>query len=236
MPHSWQKARDSYRYPVRLADFDFKGHRTDRSWFEYDTGNGDRFRTMEFEDRFRKLAPHHLEAWYEVVFWKLSSQGGRANIHTPTAITNIEKSRLTANDLWDLCGDYMGKPNSRSFKDFRKYLFPSNAVATAATFPAFICPEKFPMVDGQIAKWAKENSHKHIYKLRHGSVMLPTSSSVNSINQFVIPWYQWCRHTADILSDRTGEHWRARDVEMAVFTVQRSQRYSERPLTLNPLT
>ena len=70
MPQTWQKARDSYKYPVRLADFDFEGHRTDRHWFEYDTGNGDRSRTMEFEDRFRKLAPHYLEAWYEVVYWE----------------------------------------------------------------------------------------------------------------------------------------------------------------------
>ncbi len=235
MPDTWQKALDAYQYQVRLADF--KDNRMYPGWFKRDTGNGDRACTMEFEDRFRKLAPDYLEAWYEVVFWKLSFDLRVANEHTPTAISNIERSGLTASDLLDLCHKYIGNSSTGSFKDFRKHLFGSG-VATAATFPAFIDPENFPMVDIHIERWAKENSRKHIYKLRHGNIVLPTSSSVNNIDRFVIPWYKWCRITADLLSQRTDCHWRARDVEMAVFTAQRSQK-NRNPwdrLKLKPLT
>lgn len=217
MPHTWKDALSKYRYPVRLAAFE--DPHIDRGWFECDTGSGDQSRTMEFEERFRKLAPDHLEAWYEVVFWKMYSQTGRRDRITREAIANIKKSGLTPGDLSDLCQNYVGKPSSRSFKDFQKYIFGSG-VAIALTFPAFICPERFPMVDSRIANWAKENSHKHIYKLRHGNAMLPTSSNIKSIDKFVLPWCEWCQFTASILSQRTGEHWRARDVEMAVFTAQ----------------
>lgn len=42
-------------------------------------------------------------------------------------------------------------------------------------------------------------------------------------------WMAWCQTMAAKLSQRTGFFWRARDVEMAVFT---AQRYG---LELNPL-
>ena len=47
--------------------------------------------------------------------------------------------------------------------------------------------------------------------------------------RFIQDWIKSCRHTANTLSHGSGEHWRARDVEMAVFTAQRSG------LPLNPL-
>ena len=48
--------------------------------------------------------------------------------------------------------------------------------------------------------------------------------------QFIQSWIAWCRFTARELSQRTGFAWRARDVEMAVFTAQK------RELSLTPLT
>lgn len=221
MPQTWQNALDSYRYPVRLADFKDAGMYP--GWFEYDTGNGDQSHTVEFEGWFRELAPYHLEAWYEVVFWKLYSQGGRRDRITPNAIANIERSRLTATDLWNLCHDYINNPCKDSFKAFRENLFPSSVVATAATFPAFICPDEFPMVDKRIASWASDHAREHVYCLPTGTIALPVKGNVNSFDQFVGPWYEWCRHTATILSRLTDKHWRARDVEMAVFTAEGSE-------------
>ena len=228
MTQSWQKALDLYRYRVDLADF--KDAQMYPDWFEYDTGNGDRANTMGFEEWFREFAPHHLEAWYEVVFWKLYSQPSRRDRITPDAIANVERSRLTAGDLWNLCHDYIGSPSSRSFTNFRKHFFDSNVIATAATFPAFICPKKFPMVDKHIARWASDNVHNHLYQIQGRSITLPMKDNVNSFDQFVRPWYRWCRITACILTKRTGNYWRARDVEMAVFTAQRSG------FPLNPLS
>ena len=48
--------------------------------------------------------------------------------------------------------------------------------------------------------------------------------------RFIESWITWCRFTARKLSQRTESPWRARDVEMAVFTAQR------RKLSLTPLT
>lgn len=90
MPHSWQKALDKYEYPVRLDGFEDR--QIYPGWFKCDTDNGDRSSTMKFEERFRKLAPHHLEAWYEVVFWKMYSQGRRDYV-TRNAIANIRNQR-----------------------------------------------------------------------------------------------------------------------------------------------
>ena len=48
--------------------------------------------------------------------------------------------------------------------------------------------------------------------------------------QFVESWIAWCQFTARKVSQCSGRAWRARDVEMAVFTAQRCG------LTLNPPT
>jgi len=69
----WHVALDSYRYSVNLRKFPtrdgFPG------WFDRELEKGDRSETIQFENRFRKYAASHLEPWYEVVFWKMYSQG-----------------------------------------------------------------------------------------------------------------------------------------------------------------
>ena len=217
MPHGWQKALDSYRYPVRLSDFQDAQKHTD--WFEYNTGDGARSRTMEFEDRFRELGPYHLEAWYEVIFWKMYSQRGAASRRSQTVIGNIKASGTSAGELWDLCHNYIQRPCLRTFRPFRSKFAKTTALATAATFPAFICPELFPMVDTQVAKWVQANG------ARHGIFPSPKlKGTVLHENDwdFVQAWIDWCQYTAGILNQRTDQRWRARDVEMAVFAVQPS--------------
>lgn len=109
----------------------------------------------------------------------------------------------------------------------RSKLFREPVVATAATFPAFICPEKFPMVYTQIARWVRENGDLHGYP---GDIdQVPTAAIKETHWPFVISWIAWCRTVAGELSRGTGFSWRARDVEMAVFTAQRCG------LELNPV-
>ena len=139
-------------------------------------------------------------------------------------------------DLWSSCANYIANPNLASFRAFRCKLFKQPVVATAATFPAFICPDRFPMVDTQITRWASENSGAHRYSgvggpdlecvpaLRPGAVLRERDW------RFVESWIAWCQFTAGILSQRTARPWRARDVEMAVFSAQRRH-----DLTLKPL-
>ena len=227
---TWERALDSYRYPVDLTDF--RDARKHRGWFHQNIA-GNRTETMSFETRFREQAHEHLEAWGEVVFWKLFSSGtGRAAKRAAALLG----SGVAPADLWSWCADYIANPNLESFRAFRHKLFTQPVVATAATFPAFICPEKFPMVDTQITRWANDNGGAYGYsavggpdlecvpRLRPGAVLR------ESHWRFVESWIAWCQFTAGILSQGTGRVWRARDVEMAVFAARR------RDLTLKPLT
>ena len=217
MPHTWQKALDSYRYEVHLADFGDARKYPDA--FKYDIGSGDRTSTMKFEERFRELAPHRLDAWCEVVFWKMYSQRGAASHRSRTVISNIKASGVSAEELWNLCQDYIQRPCLRTFRPFRAKFATTTALATAATFPAFICPEIFPMVDRQVAKWVQANGVRHrIFpspKL-NGTVLYENDWD------FVQAWIDWCQYTAGVLNRSTDQHWRARDVEMAVFAAQPS--------------
>ena len=238
MPHKWKEALDAYRYPVNLTKFadaaEYPG------WFDQNIHPGDRRQTMDFEDRFRKYGRDNLEAWGEVAFWK--------NYAMPPARNRITRkvlaggvSRAHAADLWRECNAYIDKSDlesfrefRKSFREFRKLLFPASNVATAATFPAFVRPDKFPMVDKQITRWALEHGAEHRYPGGPALECVPDLSGGEVLGEshwpFVESWIRWCRFTACKLEKLTGETWRARDVEMAVFTAQRDGR-----LKLNPL-
>ena len=226
---TWKTALDKYRYPFDLTDF--TGTREHQNWFNLENQAGNRLQTMGFEARFREHAGHHLEVWGEVVFWKLYSMG---LVRNGTAQKVLDLG-VPPDELWSACTDYIDNGSKESFRAFRSKLFATSVVATAATFPAFICPERFPMVDKQITRWASKNGHLH----RYSGVGGPDLECVPALKQgvlmeihwqFIQSWIAWCRFTARELGQRTGFAWRARDVEMAVFTAQK------RELSLTPLT
>ena len=147
-----------------------------------------------------------------------------------------EVTEITPSLLWDSCWEYIENPGLESFRSFRDLLFKLDVVATAATFPAFLKPDAFPMVDRQIARWSRENGADHDYEnwegptlKTHPDLVKPNHFLTDRDWLFVQSWIEWCRFTANRLSDLTGCHWRARDVEMAVFTAQRKS------LPLKPL-
>ena len=180
---------------------------------------GDQSHTMEFEEWFREFGPYHLEAWYEVVFWKMYSQDGAASHRSQTVIDNIKASGVSAGELWDLCHDYVQNSTPENFSRFRCKLVKTDRVATAATFPAFMCPEQFPMVDTRIAAWSQSNG------TMHRLLSAPRGAEKGVFERhwdFVKAWIKWCRLKAAVLTQRISAHWRARDVEMTVFTVQGS--------------
>ena len=227
---TWATALAEYRYPVDLAQFTGAGAYP--SWFDLNTESGNRLKTMEFEARFRELAQHHLGAWGEVVFWKLYTMP-LVKMGTTQKVLDVG---VHPDELWSACLDYIEEGSRKSFSTFRSKLFVAPVVATAATFPAFICPERFPMVDRQITKWALENRHRHGYSgsggpdLEQVPALKPGQVLTESHWPFIESWIAWCRFTARELNRRTGCAWRARDVEMAVFTAQKAN------LRLTPLT
>ena len=169
-----------YQYPVDLTRF--TGVQEHPGWFNLNIEPEDRLQTMRFEARFRKQARHHLKAWGEVVFWKLCTTGSARKKLTQQVLD----SKVPPDTLWSACTDYIESGSMESFKALRNRLFRNTGVATTATFPAFICPERFPMVDRQVTRWANENGHLHRYsggspqavdsKSRHRCGPLPRSN------------------------------------------------------------
>ena len=221
---SWNDALDEYYYPVNLAHF--KDADKYKGWFNCDI-DGDLTSTQEFEARFRAKAKHNLEAWYEVRYWKIYTVVKKEDKRSKQLkgwIKKIEGSGVTSEKLWKLCHDYMGCPSLPSFRRFRKGLSIGSGIAVAATYPAFICPDEFPMVDTQVAKWAGRNGIEHKYGDLDISKNAPNGRIEDKHCSWVQSWIDWCRCTRDKLNkctDSTKRDWTAREVEMAVFTAQR---------------
>ncbi|MBM4294382.1 MAG: hypothetical protein FJ126_05675 [Deltaproteobacteria bacterium] len=231
MPDSWTRALNLYCYPVDLRAYrrshEFPG------FFEM-LIQGDRTSTMAFENRFRETAPNHIAAFLEVVFWKLFSQGGRRDIKTDNVKDHVQRSNILPKNLWNAVLIFLKDQNLNNLRSIRTMLgFTAPVLATTLTFPAFAHPDTFPMVDTRVAKWVNEhfqeghNINKK-YKLTNfnynGQGVLTENDFTNYLH-----WVGWCRETSEILTRQTGEKWRARDVEMAVFTAQ------DKKIGLNPL-
>jgi len=222
-PLEWHKALTSYSYPVDLQTFTGR-HRFAPEWFDLRLAAGDQTETTKFEGHFREHAASHLESWYEVIFWKMFNQGGRASFQTKRTIDRTVKNQTLASDLWSGCAAYLGTETKDSFSRFRDLLVESDSIAIAFTFPAFSCSARFPMVDTRIARYvASEGSRLAFpstpevektlkrYRAAGGGVLTLRDWP------FVEGWVDWCRNMAERLSAHRKIVWRARDVEMAVF-------------------
>ena len=237
MTQSWTDALAKYKYRFDLSRFCLCRATEYKDWFEH-KADGNRDDTMAFEARFRENARRHLEAWYEVVFWKMYSYGDESSAREDRTIQVIKRTRrdaTTSNALWDLCHSYVKEHSEKRFIEFRSKLFGSG-VSIAATFPAFLCPEQFPMVDRKVFEWSRRRGSDHSYKHCQGPD-LSIAQLCENVNdwRFVEAWIEWCRFTARRLSGLTGCEWRARDVEMAVFTDQRIFTARGEDLNLEPL-
>jgi hypothetical protein len=220
MPKTWQAALAAYRYPVTKPF----SHSSDYSQWQHqpELPTGDRAETIAFEDYFRASGQSSIGPWAEVVFWKLASQGGRADIRTREVLDRWEFTRPES--LWSALTAYVEAPTEVRFDRFRSLFgFKTKAIAITATFPAFLAPDRFPMVDTRIAKWVKNHFDEHNAIDPVGPQLVPKSHEYGlSMRDFAFmrSWSDWCRHTARKLVALTEEQWRARDVEMAVFQAQ----------------
>ena len=217
---AWLDALCRYRYQVNLAEFSTKD-RFGREWFRLDLNRGDREQTMMFENHFRNRAQKHLEAWYEVVYWKMFSQRGRANYRTSQIIERIRAQRVEASDLWAGCAHFVRNPSKESFETLQEMLVRSKAMAIVATFPAFMNPDLFPMVDSRVIRWVKTFVKKYPQEANTDDALTSYTGVTSTITtyewDFYWRWINWCQKSSHILNNCTGTKWRARDVEMAVF-------------------
>jgi hypothetical protein len=85
--------------------------------------------------------------------------------------------------------------------------------AAPMTFVSFADPQNFPMVDQKIAGWWKRFPDESQFAWT-GKIIAPHPRS----RQAYLAWAEFCRRQAAELSELNGTLWRARDVEMAVWT------------------
>jgi hypothetical protein len=228
----WQEALASYAYPINAARaFLFGAYfRLSEQWFNFQLNGGDRHETMRFEAHFREFGRKHIEAWYEVIFWKLASSGGRGEYSARCMIEDLREINHRASDLWSACADFVQSGSRKTFERLQLELFvTSGGMPVAATFPAFMSPGRFPMIDRWIAEWVIH--YLQNYPSKSGLLVSPSESYVQHKRTtlkvsgdwpFYSAWIDWCRAAAETLTRCTGTEWRARDVEMAAFENARS--------------
>jgi hypothetical protein len=237
----WQRALNGYSYQVDLTQFADKDQFS--GWFNCILGTGNRDETIGFEDRFRGDAERHIEVWYEVVFWKLYGTKVWRDRHTCKLISDLGDRGTTAADLWRAGSNFIQCPSKKSFRSFQRLLWPqSQVIAIAATFPAFLAPDRFPMVDTRVAKWVaanmdQPNSANAGESQLERPVFPNNKATVLTFSDwpFVESWIRWCRMMATKLGEATGVAWRARDVEMAVFHAWGGKGEAHPVISLPPL-
>jgi hypothetical protein len=240
MSKSWLYALQQYRYPVCLKDF--RRALTYPAFFTQCI-SGNRDSTILFENYFRMSATK-IEPWFEVVFWKLYSQPRISDQKTDDIIRQLKMVReIEPAQLLEKANNFMNSEAREDFDAFRQlFRFKSNVIAVVATFPAFLHPDQFPMVDTRVAKWV--NIHYKMFNSANPDApqLVPSeygynhSATVLTMNDFsfYIRWIYWTRYVAKKLSAVTDTPWRSRDVEMAVFTAW-GDRGSHHPvIQLNP--
>jgi len=239
MPQTWINALNQYKYPVKLADYQYAN---DFQEFFYCEIQGDRDSTIAFEDYFRSNV-QKIEIWCEVVFWKLYSQEGRRDKNTKKCWDHWNKNKIIGRKLYEAANDFIVKNNKESFNNYRKLwpFYKSGVIAIIATPISFLAPDRFPMIDTRVAKWVNsqlvrfnENDPNgpQLIKSQYGQ----TKSTVLTMADFdfYLRWICWTRYIADKLSRQTKMKWRTRDVEMAVFTAW-GDKWSHPLLSLNPI-
>jgi hypothetical protein len=241
----WTDTLESYRYPVDLREYQFRDDHN--GWFQRKLAAGDRQETVEFEGYFRRHAPCALEPWFEVVFWKLANQYRFRNRTTQRIVQHLTE-KTTPGELWHKCSEYVhcasvSEANARFTEFSILFGLKTDSIATIATFPAFLDPARYPMVDNRVAKWVGAAMHEH-NRIDPTGAQLVRPKILDRPNQtalkmddfeFMASWVQWCRHTAKKLTRLTiSFQWRARDVEMAVFRAWGEKNAKERPVVHLP--
>ena len=222
MPDSWVTALNSYRYPVRLSDYsradEFPG------FFTRDIA-GRRASTIDFEDQFRAKSNQCIEAYFEVVFWVLCGRSKLFEASVDRIVDHLLNIGVQAAQLRAAIDDFVAGPSTPRLTALRSLLgIKADVLTVALTFPAFVDPVRFPMVNRQTAKWVTGNLGAHNNGRRNALTAFWHPDRGLRYDNFdnYLNWVHWCRETAEILTGRTDMRWRARDAEMAVFTAARS--------------
>lgn len=212
----WLDALNGYEYRVDLRLFGGREQFAE-CWFAENL-SGDRAQTMGFEDRFRKHAPQHPEAWFEVAFWKLFSIPPAREGVTAGVIERCQAQN--PGQFWNACIAFVREESQDAFERLQNFFVAGGGLALVATFVAFAAPDCFPMVDKWVARWVR----RYVDAVPNSGLLARRRNGLLGIDdwEFYRAWFRWCRSAAVVLTSLTDTHWRARDVEMAVFQSERT--------------
>lgn len=220
--NSWMAALSDYSYPVKLSCYEHANRFP--NYFNTDI-RGDRASTIDFENFFRENAQRSIEVYFEAVFWKLYSQPNNRQKGTDRIVNYMIREKIDSESVYNAVRHFVDVPSIRNLQIIRDLMgIKTDVLAVPLTFPAFLNPENYPMVDNVVAKWVNANFTEHNKNRR--AKLTPFALGYTSLrdNDFrnYLNWVGWCNEVSSVLTDKTGGRWRARDVEMAVFTARRN--------------
>ena len=235
MPQTWLNALNKYKYPDKCYDLPSNLSDLSHAFFLQKGYNGDRGGTIAFENYFRQQAPYNPKVWHEVALWKIYSQADRkAPLRSVYKIQQNVVSRADAERLWQLIQRFnkltSEADKKATFKELRKGLGLKYRIAVALTFIAFAAPDLYPMIDSKVGDWININCDripllqpfKSIESDNRSGKRKRRNTTITDLDfGAYLTWVKWCQEKAGILSNHMPNiKWRARDVEMAVYTAQ----------------
>lgn len=231
----WEKALGKYLYAVNLAKY--KDAKNFPKYFKLSLV-GDKDSTRQFQDYFREHASSEIEVYFEVMYWKMFSViawKAEASENLQRMIHNMVNSKVEPKLLFSKIKHFTENVTPDNLKNFRNLLGmkphveEEGTLSLASVFPAFINPNDFPIVDICVAYWVNFNLNKqNVGRISERALVpfnlvyrgKPTRSILDNEFESYRHWILWCQDTAKKLTKKTGNHWGARDVEMAVYAAE----------------
>lgn len=221
IPQTWISALNQYLYPVDFSHYHRKNEFPD---FFNKIIAGNRASTIIFENCLRDKGKNHVEPFFEVVFWKMYSQPQHRQKRTDSVVDFVMRNNIQSHSIFSAIQSFTNDPTIENLQIIRNLLgIKTRVLPLALTYPALIDPHRFPMIDSQVAQWVNWNYlrfNKGNLKLKYFKMNF-TSLQDNDFTSYR-SWVLWCRDMARVLTNSTNFNWRARDVEMAIFTAQRN--------------
>jgi hypothetical protein len=225
MCHTWIEALDKYNWQVDLASFQ---HAREYLGFFNRTITPAGLGQFETDFRASLKGTGHYQIAGEVCFWK--NYGNHlAKNRLPEALL----THLSVPGNWtffvEAVRNISQNPTFSGFDSLCQACGQPNGFAVPMTFVAFYDPLHFPMVDKHIAYWWKNHrstfghAQATVFSQRNDGWIQTTNEQNRKQNWTAyLDWKAFCCEYAERLTERCGNPWRARDVEMAVWMAQRN--------------
>jgi hypothetical protein len=215
---SWKKSLSKYNWTVDLRNYPHR--QIYNGYFNQVVNNKN---TTAFEDKFRSsINSDTFVVAGEVCYWKnYGSHTSRDKLTYNLLKLLAEKNSWI--EFKHRLKELESMPTYHNIETFRIACGQPNGFATPDTFLSFFNPTLYPMVDKIIGKWWNRN--KSNYWKSSESPFLQRSDGWLGLNEqnwnAYLEWASFCREYSNSLSSMPGEQWRARDVEMAVWEVEK---------------